>query len=88
MRPIHLTDLDIVVRALLPMIEEEWSLAMQEIVLKAEIADRYRKRTGRAKPDMGVGTLSSAVAGWKLWPPGPCDVRYRRCMLAVLKALR
>lgn len=43
-----------------------WPLVCQEVIARADIADRYRKRLGRRHPILGDGTLHGALAS--AWP--------------------
>lgn len=87
MRPIHLTDLDAMVRVLLARPEAEWSSAARQIVNSARVSDKYRKKYRKPLLGHGLGTLSSAVSGMPITPVSRCDRQYRRCLSAVLTAL-
>jgi len=87
MRPIHLTDLDSVVRVLLTYPELEWAKEASSIIASADTADRYRKRFRKALLEAGTGTLSSAVSGRERAKTDACDRRYRSCLLVLLQAL-
>lgn len=62
MRPLQPADLEAAVRALLAAAPERRGALAAQIVKDAQMADRYRKRLGRAHPDWGTGTLMSAAA--------------------------
>jgi hypothetical protein len=87
MRPVHLTDLDAAVRALLIDPECDWPMLAGDLVQNTRIADRFRKRLRKAHPVFGNGSLSSAVSRKEKSPPQACDARYRRCLLVLLTAL-
>ncbi|SEQ17360.1 hypothetical protein SAMN05428995_103111 [Loktanella sp. DSM 29012] len=62
MRPVGLLDLDAVARCLCAAtVQQQYDLA-REIVGRADVADRYRKRLGRRHAVYGDGTLSAATA--------------------------
>ena len=87
MRPIHLTDLDATVRALLAHPEDDWFQEAQDIVKRARYGDSYRKRFRKALAGCGTGTLSSAVSGKQAVKTEHCDHRYRRCLATLLRVL-
>ncbi len=88
MRPIHVTDLDAAVRALLINPEDDWPKLAQGLVHNTRAADRYRKRLRKVHSSFGNGSLSSGVSRMGKAPPQACDARYRRCLLELLMALK
>lgn len=87
MRPVHLTDLDAAVRALLHLAEADWPLMAADVVKTTQAADKYRKRTRKTHPTFGNGSLSSTVSRQVKAPVQSCDARYRRCLAVLLGAL-
>ncbi|MGB1388911.1 MAG: hypothetical protein ACPG61_08485 [Paracoccaceae bacterium] len=58
------------------------------MIAEAEIADRFRARTGQAHPLFGNGSLMGAARKRPLAAePGFDDVEYCRCFGQVLRAL-
>lgn len=88
MRPVHLADLDAATRVVMAAAEADRALVAAELVRAADIADRFRKRLGKAHPDFGTGTLTSATAGWPRAPVLRIDKTYRICLSAVIRALQ
>ena len=88
MRPILLGDLDVAARVLLAVPEPDRPARMARILVIADLADRYRMRTGRNHVSFGDGTLSAAARG-----RGPVagrwasDRDYRAAFLCVLNEL-
>ncbi|EPX81952.1 hypothetical protein [Salipiger mucosus] len=65
-----------------------WRLA-RDLVARADAADRYLARTGRAHPDWGNGTLMAAALAQRVGNDRPLDdPDYADCMVLVLEALR
>lgn len=75
-------------RALLAVSPEARAGLLAEIFAEAEAADAYRKRTGRAHPVWGTGSLMSAALG-RDCAPEPCldDPDYAACLAQVFTAL-
>lgn len=86
MRPVHITDLDRVVRAVLPLSGIERSDRLRDIVASADAADRYRKRTGRPHAFYGNGSLGGAVSE-AVCLINYCNADYRACLIEVLIAI-
>ncbi len=82
-------DLVAVARALLPLPAAERAAAVDQLIGAADLADRYRKRTGRPHPLHGSGSLMAAAASWDQ-PAEPWldDPDYLACLGAVIGALR
>ena len=57
MRAVLLADLEQGARALLARPNCDWPDLAALMIAQARLADKYRKRTGRAHPDWGNGTL-------------------------------
>ena len=63
--------------------------AAQELVARAEAADRYRRRLGRTHPGWGNGTLMAAAMARPMAPGHrPDHPDYADCLMLVLDALR
>jgi hypothetical protein len=66
----------------------ERAAAFARLVAEAELADRWRRRTGRAHPDYGDGTLMAAALAHR---PGPepflTDAEYLDCLRVVIEGL-
>ncbi len=86
MRPIHLTDLDAVVRAVLTLPPGTRRDRLRLIVTAADIADRYRKRLRKPHPIFGTGTLASAAGGAQT-TASHCNAQYLACLRDLLDAL-
>lgn len=88
MRRIAHPDLSAAARALLAMPEARRAAEAERIILEAEAADRYRRRTGRPHPLWGNGTLEGAARGRMLADPRALsDSGYLGCLALVLEAL-
>lgn len=88
MRPVQIYDLLSVARVLLVLPEGQRRIVSRRIVMAADVADRFRKRTGRAHPDFGTGTLQSAAQGYRQASEPPnCNKAFRICLGLVLDAL-
>lgn len=86
MRTVLPGDLRAAACALLPLPLAARDAALARIVARAEAADRYRKRFGRAHPDWGDGTLAAA-AGRVAAEPFAADPGYLDATLRVLHLL-
>ena len=87
MRPLFPGDMDHAVRVLLATDESARGRRAAEILHRADIADRYRKRLGRAHPDFGTGSVLSATGGMaKADLPDRCDKRYCEALPSFLTA--
>lgn len=88
MRPVLPNDLDRCARALMVLEEGARSDHMLQLLSAADLADRYRKRTGRMHPVHGDGSLG--VAAWRAGlgtRPDRCDIAYCLCLSIVLEKL-
>ncbi len=68
MRPIQLADIEMAARALLPVAPDARLGVMQDMIRRAEVADRFRASTKRTHPQFGTGTLMSSAAHWQQAP--------------------
>lgn len=64
MRPISIVDIEVAARVLLCVPPNGHADLMAELLQRADIADRYRKRLGRRHPVFGSGTLMSAAQNY------------------------
>lgn len=85
MRRLFLSDLHHAACALRGLPNAAQSTRMRDALIAAQIADRYRKRLGKAHPEHGTGTLSSALG--PVTEPSFCDTAYLRAMQSVIAAL-
>ena len=89
MRPILPGDLDCAVAVVLAQPPARRAAVAAHLLAQADIADRYRKRFGRAHPAFGTGSLMSAALGWPDRPPQRVyDAAYCAGLIVVLTALR
>jgi len=87
-RPVQIYDLTCLARVLLRLPEGQRRVVSRRIVMAADVADRFRKRTGRAHPDFGTGTLQSAAQKYlQAEEPPSCNAPFRSCLALVLEAL-
>ena len=68
MRPVQLADIEIAARVLLQVAPEARLGVMQDMIQRAEAADRFRTATKRTHPQFGTGTLMSSAAHWQQAP--------------------
>lgn len=88
MRAVHLTDLNIAARTLLALAPDQRAGAIARLLICAHIADKYRKKTGRAHALYGNGTLGAACQSHpKRRMPDRCDPAYLECFRIVIHAL-
>ena len=88
MRPVQVYDLTSVARVLLALPEGQRRVVSRRIVMAADVADRFRKKTGRAHPDFGTGTLQSAARGYRqAVEQASFNAPFRACLSLVLDAL-
>ncbi len=71
MRAVLSVDIDLAARALLRLPAPERPAAMRALCERAHMADLWRRRTGRAHPDWGDGTLAAAALAGALAPARP-----------------
>lgn len=60
MRQVHLTDLNIATRVLMMVSDCHRQSLAAELITNAQIADRFRKKTGRSHGRWGAGNLADA----------------------------
>lgn len=88
MRAIHLSDIHFAACKLRCLPPREIEQRMARALAKAHIADKVRKRLGRAHPDFGLGTLISALDdGEPSHAPDRCDRHYLNALSQVVAAL-
>jgi hypothetical protein len=78
MRPLLPGDLECAVAVVMVQPPEARAGVAAELLAQADLADRFRKRLGRAHPDYGTGSLMSAVH----------DASYCAALIVVLTALQ
>ena len=89
MRPVLHADVICAARVLLCLPSGRRWQAAQELVARAEAADRYRRRLGRTHPGWGNGTLMAAAMARPMAPGHrPDHPDYADCLMLVLDALR
>jgi hypothetical protein len=88
MRPILPPDIDLLTRAMLPLPAAARPGAVQVILDRAELADRFRKRLGRVHPEHGDGSILWLVAGSERVSHVFCDAVYCEALEAVAGAIR
>ncbi len=64
MRAVNLADLEIAARVLLNIPQQDRSACMAELLARADLADRHRKKLRRPHARFGTGTLMSAAQGY------------------------
>lgn len=89
MRPVLHGDATTTARALLAVAPDVRPSFLARLIARAEAADRYRLKTGRAHPLWGNGTLMACAFAHGVAPePGLDAPDYLDCLIAVLAALR
>lgn len=89
MRPLMSADLDSAVAVVLALPPQDRAVVAQRLLVEADLADRYRKRLGRAHPVYGTGSLLSAASGRPALPQRPyCDAAYCAGLAIVLVAIQ
>ncbi|MEO1306550.1 MAG: hypothetical protein AAFV38_01100 [Pseudomonadota bacterium] len=88
MRPVVFTDVAFAARALMALPPDQRAHRAARLVRQAAVADRYRRRFGKAHPAWGNGSLLSAATRL---PRSPIesfeDPDYCTCFSLVLRAL-
>ncbi len=88
MRPVHLTDLNIVVRTLLACPDDERVEVMRTIRNAAQVADKYQKKTGLSHREFGSGRLADACRSREKVPmPDHCTAEYLHALGTVVACL-
>jgi hypothetical protein len=89
MRPLMPGDVDCAVAVVMRQPPESRAVVAERLLFEADVADRYRKRLGRAHPVYGTGSVMSAAL---MWPDGPrCrvyDASYCAALIVVLTAVQ
>jgi hypothetical protein len=89
MRPLLPGDLDCAVAVVMAQPPEARAGVAAELLAQADLADRFRKRLGRAHPVYGTGSLMSAALGWPDAPRGRVhDTSYCAALIVVLTAVQ
>lgn len=88
MRAVHLSDLNMAARTLICARVPDRAVMLASLLEQAHVADKYRKRTGRAHPQFGNGTLSDACQQHpRASMPDRCDPQYLGCLAVVINGL-
>jgi hypothetical protein len=88
-RPLLPPDLDLLTRFLMAHPSQDRTALTFGLLDQADIADRYRKRTGRRHPVHGDGSVHTlALAGGRVAPAVFCDSGYLDCMATLLAAIK
>jgi len=88
MRPVLHGDVSCAARALFAVPEAMRGLLCRRMIREADCADAHMRRTGRAHPLWGNGSLMSAARKRRLADePGFDDPGYCQCFEMVLRAL-
>ena len=88
MRPILPPDLDLLARVVLPLPAESRARVIAQLLTHADLADRYRKRTGRLHPLHGDGSVLSVALQHRPSPSRPtCDRIYCAALLDVVQGI-
>ena len=89
MRPLMPGDLDSAVAVIMCQPPEDRMRVAARLLSEADIADRYRKRVGRAHPQFGSGSLMSAAMGWSAGANSRVyDASYCAALIVVLTAVQ
>ncbi len=87
MRPVTLTDLAAAARVLLALPEARRAAAMAALIVRAEAADRYRRRNGLGHPVYGNGTLLAAALAHPAAAPEAGARDYLACLALATEAV-
>jgi hypothetical protein len=88
MRAVQLADIDIAARALLAVDAKARAGVINELLRRADIADRYRKKLRRPHAQFGTGTLMSAALRFALAPrPARISGEVLRAYAIVINAI-
>ena len=88
MRAVHLSDLNMAARTLLAVPQRGRRKLVQSLIHNAHVADKYRKKTGRAHPQYGDGSLCAVCQPMtKVAMPDRCDPRYLDSLGIVIEGL-
>ncbi len=87
MRPIYPSDLQDAARALLAAPARRRPEIAKNLLLRAQVADKYRKCHNRPHPEFGVGSLGDAARSYPRGPlPRGCNAEYLACMQVMIAA--
>lgn len=87
MRAVQLSDLDLAARAVMAAPRSEWDRVATELITQAHVADKWRKRTGRARANGASGSLYAQAALCPVVPAPGCGPSYCAALAHVLRAL-
>ena len=88
MRPVHLADIEVAARVLLAYPQSAHNGIMSELIKRADVADRNRKRWRKPHPMYGAGTIMSAAAHFRQAArPSQIDANTLDALGAVIKGL-
>ena len=88
MRAVHLSDLNMAARTLLAVPDTGRRNLAHLLIKNAHLADKYRKKTGRAHPRYGDGSLCAVCLPLaRTAMPDRCDPRYLECLGIVIEGL-
>jgi hypothetical protein len=88
MRPVLQMDVTSAARALLDVAPDARPACIRRLIDRADAADRYRRRTRRAHPLWGNGTLMAAAMARSLpRQPRSDDPEFLDCQFTVVAAL-
>ena len=89
MRPVQLADIEVAARVLCGVAANERHAEAEAICQRAKIADKFRKRMGRPHPELGSGTIMSAVRGYpQVARPDQLTPEYLDALIAICTQLR
>jgi len=89
MRPVYLTDLNIAARTLMATPAQDRDSMMTTILRRTQVADKYRKMTGRRHPEFGAGRISDTCNNMLKHPmPARCNADYLACLQIAVQTLR
>lgn len=75
MRPVNLADIEVAARVLMAVEEDDRPKTMADIIARADVADRWRRKLHRPHPVYGTGTLMSAAQAYSKAPRPLCIAR-------------
>lgn len=88
MRPVLVGDILAAARVLMALPRGARDGALAEMLAEADLADRFRRRTGRAHPRFGGGCLMAAALARRPGPePFPADAAFLDALSRVGAAL-
>jgi len=88
MRGVQMADIEIAARALILVAPADRKQRIAALIEQAHLADKFRKRLGKPHPELGSGTLMSAVLKWPIAPrPDVLTADFLDCLRTVLYQL-